>query len=159
MDNEAQTIDKLQQRITELEAQLKAHNDNERLLVLLRHTLQVIIDYMPHAIYWKDRQLIYRGCNKRFLNDLGLQSPQDVIGKTDDDMPGQPGEAGLFRAIDLRVMASKTAELDTDEIAVFPDGSQEWFETWKAPLCDANGDVFGVLGIYLNITEQHRRMT
>lgn len=147
---------KLQQRIADLEAQLKAQHESERLLALVRNTLQTIIDYMPHAIYWKDRQLTYRGCNKRFVSDLGFQSPQDIIGKTDFDLPWQPGEAGLFRAIDLRVIANKLAELDLDEMAVFPDGSQEWFETWKAPLCDEQGEVYGILGIYLNVTEQRK---
>lgn len=165
MERENNTIDnlqrqnaELQQRIFELESQIQAHHNADLSLALLRQTLQTIIDVMPHAIYWKDRQLVYRGCNRRFVADLGFESPEQLIGKTDQDLPWQPGEAGLFRAIDLRVMASKKAEFDADEMAVFPDGSEEWFETRKVPLCHPNGDVFGILGIYLNVTEQRRKV-
>jgi rsbT co-antagonist protein RsbR len=144
----------LRRRVAELERQIQEREQAEAALRDANWTLQSVIDSLPYAIYWKDRDGTYRGCNRQFARDLGLETPQHIIGKRDADLPWQPGEAEAFREIDLRVMDHGAAEIDSEETAIYPDGSQEWFETHKIPLHDPSGRVAGVLATYINITER-----
>src|SRR5581483_10834007 len=45
---------------------------------------------------------------------------------------------------------------DDDETVIHPNGTQEWFETYKLPLVDASGKLIGVLATYNNITARKR---
>jgi rsbT co-antagonist protein RsbR len=144
----------LRQRVAELEQQLRKREQAEAALQDTIWMLQSVIDGLPYAIYWKDRDLVYRGCNRQFARDLGLDSPDEIVGKRDADLPWQPGEAEAFRTTDQRVMTTDAAESDSDETAIYPDGSQEWFETHKLPLHDRAGHVNGILATYINITER-----
>ena len=52
-----------------------------------QETMQTIIDNIPRAVFWKDKELRFQGCNKIFANVAGLKSHKDLLGKTDYDMP------------------------------------------------------------------------
>gem|GEM_PF-4437705 len=66
--------------------------------------LQEIIASIPVAIFWKDRDSRFLGCNQRFALDAGYSSPEEMIGKTDADMVWKD-QASLYRADDAAVMA------------------------------------------------------
>ena len=48
--------------------------------------LQVLMDSSANAVFWKDRQSRYLGCNRVFAAFAGTE-PDDLIGKSDRDMP------------------------------------------------------------------------
>jgi rsbT co-antagonist protein RsbR len=146
----------LRRRVAELERQVDELGRREAVLQEEIWIMQSVLDAIPHAIYWKDSGLVYGGCNQRFANDMGIASTGAVVGKTDYELPWQPGEAAAFQAIDRRIMANDAPEIDIDETVVYADGTQEWFETHKAPLHDQAGQVVGVLATYSNITRRKR---
>jgi len=146
----------LRARVAELERQLREQRYREAALSASARVLQSIVDSVPYAIYWKDADLVYRGCNQHFAADLGLASASAIIGKADSDLPWRPEEVEGFRAIDRHVIETNTPEHDVDETTIHADGTQEWFETHKIPLHDQDGVVVGVLGTYANITERRR---
>lgn len=45
--------------------------------------LQLVLDTIPQAVFWKDKDSTYLGSNKNFAQDAGQNSAQDIIGKTD----------------------------------------------------------------------------
>jgi PAS domain-containing protein len=49
--------------------------------------LQTVLDTFPLSVFWKDVNSVYLGCNQNFLGDAGLQTIEQIIGKTDDEMP------------------------------------------------------------------------
>src|ERR1041385_1037765 len=116
--------------------------------------LPLIMNNIPQALFWKDRDLVYLGCNQAFANDAGFASPQDVIGKTDFDMPWKD-QAELYRADDQLVMESGESKLNYEEPQSTLDGSLIWLRTSKIPVQE-NGEVIAVLGMYEDITEQKR---
>jgi PAS domain S-box-containing protein len=146
----------LRERVAELERQLRERQRREIALSASARVLQSIVDTIPYAIYWKDTDLVYRGCNQHFASDLGLPSTSAIIGRSDAELPWRPEEVEGFQAIDRRVIESDVPEHDTDETTIHADGTQEWFETHKIPLHDEDGNVVGVLGTYANITERRR---
>jgi rsbT co-antagonist protein RsbR len=113
--------------------------------------LQMVMDHIPQAIFWKDRDSIFLGCNERFARHNGIALPAEIIGKTDRDMPWAEC-ADLYRADDRRVMEADTPKLNYEEPVPLPDGTEGWIRTSKVPLHDDTGAVVAVLGMYEDIT-------
>ena len=117
--------------------------------------LQLIMDNIPQSIFWKDRDLVYLGCNRRFAADVGLISPDEIVGKTDFDMPWA-AQVDLYRADDRQVMEFGEPKFNFEEPQTTPDGGLIWLRTTKVPLRDVEGNVTAVLGMYEDITERKR---
>jgi PAS domain S-box-containing protein len=114
--------------------------------------LPLIMDNIPQAVFWKDRDLIYLGCNQAFAEDAGLDSPEQIIGKTDYDMPWTD-QAELYRSDDAQVIESGEAKVNFEEPQTNPSGEITWLRTSKIPVRDESGEVVAVLGMYEDITE------
>ena len=118
-------------------------------------TLTSILDNLPGHVYWKNKDSVFQGCNLAQAKSAGFTNPQDMIGKTDYDMPWSH-EANALRESDLTVMrnretitqeeASKLA--NTDEVSIFLSK--------KSPLLNKEGEVVGILGISFDITDRKR---
>ncbi len=119
-----------------------------------RQVLQQVIDSMPSAVMWKDRNSIYKGCNLPFAKIAGFQNVADLVGKNDYDMPWEKAEADWFRKCDRQVMNTNCAEIDIIEPQLQADGKQAWLSTSKIPLHDSNGLVSGVLVMFEDITDR-----
>jgi PAS domain S-box-containing protein len=114
--------------------------------------LDTILNAIPQSVFWKDRDCRYLGCNARFAEAVGLQSPRDIVGKTDFDLPWPREEAEAYRADDRQVMAHHSLKTHIIEPLQQADGSRLWIDTTKIPLLDAQGRVHGVLGVFDDIT-------
>ncbi|HMB21995.1 MAG TPA: PAS domain S-box protein, partial [Anaerolineales bacterium] len=114
--------------------------------------LPLIMQNIPQAVFWKDQNLVYLGCNRAFAEDAGFASPEDVIGKTDFDMPWKD-QAEAYRADDQRVLDGGEPKLNYEEPQTTPSGSTTWLSTSKIPVCE-DGRVVAILGMYEDITER-----
>lgn len=119
--------------------------------------LQLVMDNIPQAIFWKDEDLVYRGCNRRFAEHAGFRNPRDLVGKTDFDLPWKRSEAEWYRDCDKAVMKSKQAKRHIVETQKQADGTEAWVNTNKIPLMNEAGKVVGILGTYEDITVHKRR--
>jgi PAS domain S-box-containing protein len=115
--------------------------------------LQKIIDLIPIRIFWKDKDLKYLGCNQVFALDSGKQSVDEIIGKDDFQM-GWEDQAELYRKDDLEVITSGKSKINYEEMQTTPDGHTIWLNTNKVPLTDNDGNIIGVLGTYMDITDR-----
>ena len=113
--------------------------------------LNLVMNNIPQSIFWKNRDNIYLGCNQSFAKTAGM-TPQEIVGKTDYQMPWKKEEADFFIECDRKVMDSNTPELGIVEPQLRADGKQYWLETSKVPLHDVKGDVMGIIGIFQDIT-------
>ena len=116
--------------------------------------LRWVIDNIPQAVFWKDRNLVFLGCNQKVAKIAGFSDPSEIVGKTDWDMPWKPEETEFFRATDLHIMETNTPQYHIIESQQGADGQQRWLDTNKIPLHDANGNVVGILGSFEDITER-----
>ncbi len=119
-----------------------------------RTILRQVLDSVPQAIFWKDTGSVYLGCNQAFASALGLSGPDQVVGRTDYDLPIPRADADAYRADDAQVVASNTPKLHILEQMQQADGARIWLDTSKTPLLDANQEVRGVLGVFEDITER-----
>ena len=115
--------------------------------------LRSVINNIPQAIFWKDRQLVYQGCNRRFAEDGGLSSPDEIVGKTALDMPWAE-HAAFYHTDDRIVIDTDAPKLNIEEPLTRADGTQRWLRTNKIPMHDADGHVTGVITTYEDITER-----
>ncbi|MFK8183930.1 MAG: PAS domain-containing protein [Phormidesmis sp.] len=115
--------------------------------------LQLVMDTLPLAIFWKDVNSVFLGCNQNFLAASGLDSIEEIRGKTDYELPWKD-QADWYCECDRRVMESNVPELGIVEDQQRANGDLFWIETNKAPLHDAEGNVIGVLCTYQDITKR-----
>ena len=170
VENLAEELDKAKQRIRDLEASLAAQAPNSKPdqvatgdtpqksvveLVDSAKLFQSVLDTIPARIFWKDRDLVYLGCNRVFAEDAGFTSPEDVIGKTDYEM-GWQDQAEAYRSDDQAVIDSGIPKIGYEEPQTTPEGDTMWLETSKIPLVNTDGETVGVLATYADITPRKR---
>ncbi|NTV73340.1 MAG: PAS domain-containing protein [Holophaga sp.] len=115
--------------------------------------LALILDTIPQSVFWKDADGRYLGCNKSFAASAGFSDPDQIIGKTDFDLPWTREETEAYRADDREVLASRRPKLRLSETLSLADGRRLQVETSKVPLLDTDGNPFAVVGIFEDVTE------
>lgn len=110
--------------------------------------LQLIINHIPQNIFWKNRNSVYLGCNQNFARLAGIETPEQIVGKTDYDLPWRKEEADWFRQCDARIMNNNAPEYGIVETQLQADGQRPLVNTTKIPLLDREGNVTGLVGIY-----------
>ncbi|MCK4548315.1 MAG: PAS domain S-box protein, partial [Candidatus Eisenbacteria sp.] len=118
--------------------------------------LQLVLDYIPQHVFWKDRNSVFLGCNRNYARAAGVERPQNVVGKTDYDLAWKREESDFYRECDRRVMEADTPELHIIEPQLQASGKQAWLDCNKIPLHDGEGRVVGILGTFEDITERKR---
>ncbi len=116
-----------------------------------RQMLQLIIDNIPQSVFWKDLDSVFVGGNRSLLEDAGLDSVDQLAGKTDHQLRWH-AQADHFRQVDLEVMGTGVARLKMQAADHRRDGTPCWIETSKIPLKDEQGRVVGVLAVTEDIT-------
>ena len=113
-------------------------------------TLKTLVDIVPQFIFWKDINSIFQGCNRKFAHAAKLKSPDDIIHKTDRDMPWAVN-AEKFLRDDQNVLYSGEPMLRYDEKQNI-EGNERIMRVDTVPLI-VNKEVQGLLGVYEDVTE------
>jgi PAS domain S-box-containing protein len=124
----------------------------EQELAESKKLLQMILDHVPQAIFWKDDNLKFQGANQAFLQQTSLNSANELIGKTDFDMHWA-SQAEAFRTDDRKVLHAGKAILNYTEKLETED-QEKWLRTSKIPIKDSEEKIIGILGMFEDITEE-----
>jgi PAS domain S-box-containing protein len=115
--------------------------------------LQVILDSVPAIIFYKDKENRFIRTNKAFEDALGLPK-EGLEGKSLFDLfPREQAEA--YWRDDQEVIASGKEKVGIVEPMQTPQGMRV-VRTDKVPSLDESGNVIGVIGFAVDITEQQR---
>lgn len=114
-------------------------------------TLNNVISNLPGHVYWVDKNNVILGCNLQLALSAGLNSPKEMIGKTNYDLPWKD-YADELNAINNKVMETGK-EYCVEEEGELADGKKAVFLSRKVPLYDKSKHVIGILGLSLDITE------
>jgi len=124
--------------------------ERDRALALLRTFTETV----PGVVYAKDREGRLVVGNRGVTELLGV--PQsEYLGRTDRELLADPAQAEAVMANDRRIMESGVAEKVDGGIRV-ADGSPAPWRSTKAPWFDHHGNVVGLIGASLDITERRR---
>ena len=116
--------------------------------------VEVLLEATPTAIYLKDREGRYLRFNKAFEALFGIQR-EAWIGKTVFDLV--PGDAAhLMDAKDKELYVQQTVQTYEATFSNRTTGEMREGLYWKAPLTDTRGEITGLVGTILDITEKNR---
>ncbi|MBX2847560.1 MAG: PAS domain-containing sensor histidine kinase [Acidiferrobacterales bacterium] len=115
----------------------------------------LLLDALPNRVFWKDTNLVYKGCNKVFANDMGFESPSELVGKDDYATNMTEEEANICRAVDFEVLKSGESIIGSEEVIQSGD-EKSWITVTKVPLKNNSGEIVGLLGTYSDITEEKK---
>ncbi len=127
----------------------------EQELFRSRQLFKELIDHAPIGIYWKDLDGRYLGCNKAMANSLKAV-PEDIVGKTNRIFMDEE-QARQNTELDRQVLASGTAHKNLQQMLITRQGERRFFNINKVPLHNEAGEVYALLGVLEDITEQKRR--
>ena len=123
----------------------------EEAMQVSKQIMDEIINTIPVRVFWKDKNLVYLGCNAAFARDAGFANPKDIIGKNDNQM-GWRAQAEKYRGDDRQVIESGCSKLLIEEPQTTPEGDIITLLSSKIPLRNSKGEISGVIGTYLDIT-------
>ena len=111
---------------------------------------KTLVNHLPQRIFLKDKNFVFISCNRNFAADVNMTEEQ-ITGKNDFDL--YPEElAKKYRADDERILSAETPEEIRE--TYIENGEKIIVQTVKTPIRDNKGEVFGVLGIFWEVTRQ-----
>ncbi len=112
--------------------------------------LQTILDAVPALIFYKDRDSRFVRVNRQLAQVVGWPA-ESFVGKTDADLGSEFSEQ--YRADDLRVLNSGQATHHREERLATTTGDR-WLLSDKVPYRDEHGQIIGLIGMSVDITER-----
>jgi len=142
--------------ITELKRHADALQQAKQELEAKDALLQQVVDSLPQHLFWKDRNGTFRGCNRAGAQAVGLQAPDEIVGKSDYDLYASHADGEFFFKQDLGVMAEGASQYHTLNQKQEPGGAIKWLDITKVPLRDTQGNIDGLLVSYEDVTDLSR---
>lgn len=118
--------------------------------------LETVLETIPHAVYWKDRNLVYRGANSRFAKTYGFGSGTEIVGKTLGELLPVAADAVAIEDWDRQVLDSGEAIINAEAQRTLSDGTVSTHLSSKVPWVGPDGMAAGVLGVFTDITDRKR---
>ena len=118
-----------------------------------RSLLRTLIDQLPDLLFVKDQQCRFLVANRATATDLGLESADELIGKSDLDF--YPEAVGnLHFAHEQEIITSGRPSFDHEARSFDETTGEKWFSTTKLPCRDEGGQVVGLVGVCHDITSR-----
>ncbi|WP_095107511.1 transporter substrate-binding domain-containing protein [Pseudomonas sp. Irchel 3E20] len=134
--------------------QIKQRQQAERALNDQLEFMRTLVNGTPHALYVRDRDGVLQSCNDSYLEAFST-SRDEVIGKT--VMQGALSnefEAREFEADYQRVIAEGTPMIL--DRALYIGDRQLTIYHWILPYRDSTGEVQGIIGGWIDISERRQ---
>ena len=122
--------------------------------VLIR--LNSIMEYLPGNYWYKNLEGQYFLASKALIKIMGLNSVNELYGKTDYDMPWV-GHAEEMHKNDMDTVRNNSITI-CEEHATTKDGVMRTFFVTKIPLHDEHGKIIGTIGNGVDITEHKKKL-
>ncbi|RKZ88615.1 MAG: hypothetical protein DRR19_12345 [Candidatus Parabeggiatoa sp. nov. 1] len=133
---------------------ITARKQVEEALRQSQDMLRLVIDNIPQFIFWKDKKGGYLGCNQNFAKIVGFESPETIVGKTDDDLKPFVDNAQFLEMLNHCISVNGAYLSQHLEFLPLANGTCLWLEINQIPLHNAQGQDIGVLGSFEDITER-----
>ncbi len=123
----------------------------EEQLAYERDLLSALLDNVPDRIYIKDIESRFIKGSTALAKRLGLNTPEDIIGKTDYDF--HPSDhAKSFHEDEQRVILTGKPIVNKVEQQTDENGRDIWASVTKVPFSNRSGIITGIIGISRDIT-------
>ncbi len=116
--------------------------------------LQMVMENIPQYIIWKDIDLSYLGCNDNYANLIGIDHPENIIAKKDEELLWDSNQINYNEQQEKKVIESNQAVFHKDEYWTSRNGEKIWIDVNRIPLLNSDGKVAGLLITFEDITER-----
>lgn len=140
-------IDRLQEKCRRLEAQVDAQAWELSLLRGRFARYETALRGSHVTVYTQDRDLRYTSISNPMMD----RSIEDIIGRTDQDILSPEIRD---RMIALKQETLAKGESRRTEVSVEGDGGVRWFDVHVEPLRNDAGDIIGLAGAAVDVTER-----
>jgi diguanylate cyclase (GGDEF)-like protein/PAS domain S-box-containing protein len=130
------------------------HFELLRELARERQLLEDLMDNVPDAIYFKDRELRFQHLNRAYAERMALADGVDALGKRLRDLGVHPELAADFERSEREVIAQGRAVNDLVRELETPAG-RRFYSTTLAPIRGLGDSVQGLVGISRDVTVRH----
>jgi PAS domain S-box-containing protein len=110
-----------------------------------------IISKMPGHVYWMNIKHVYMGCNDIQAKHLGLNSREEIVGKTVFDFLSG---AEAKKHNNIHKLVIEKGKLYSGEEKTSMNNGFRTYMSNKIPLINSAGKIIGLLGISIDITER-----
>jgi PAS domain S-box-containing protein len=119
--------------------------------------LEILINTIPIPIFYKDREGRYIGCNESFASQILGLPKEGILGKSVYDLSDAiPIDlADKYHEMDERLLQNRSVQVHETQVQC-ADGIRRDFLFTKAPFNNFAGDVAGIVGVMLDISERKR---
>ena len=128
----------------------KAYKNLKKTISLERNLLQILLDNIPDAIYFKDEKNRIIRVNKFYADGFKLSS-KDIIGKTDFDFFPKDQAQKMFDD-DTYILETGKPIIGKIERTLLPNGTYNCVTTTKIPIKNKKNMVVGTMGVTRDIT-------
>ena len=137
--------------ITERKNAVDALLERETEYKFLSDQFEAILDHIPGPVFYKDKENRFIRVNKYMALSQGKTKDEMVGLNLAELYPEQDAEK--YYQDDLSVINSGVAKLDIEECWQIPEGTK-WVSSSKIPFIDTRGEIIGIIGLSLDITER-----
>ena len=117
-----------------------------------RNLLHTLMNNLPDAIYFKDREGRFLRISRALAEKFGLDDPEDALGKSDANFFSEE-HVLQARRDEQRILDTGEPLLGVIERETWPDGHETWVTTTKVVLENPSGERIGTFGISHDVTE------
>jgi len=116
-----------------------------------RNAMHAMLNNLPFLAWLKDDKGRFLAVNDNFAKACGINHANELTDKTDLDI-WPKATAETYQKADQYVIESAKSIQMTEQIST-PEGSH-WFETFKSPVFNTQGEVVGTTGMSIDISQR-----
>lgn len=113
-----------------------------------------LLENIDARIYVKDKKHRFLQINEKHAKYLGLNSPNEAIGRTDYDFFAKEN-VEQWHAEEKKLM-EEGGSIQQENFDILQNGKRRWNITEKVPIKDSEGEIFGIFGLSKDITRQKK---
>ncbi|RMX03197.1 response regulator [Legionella jordanis] len=134
-----------------------------------REGSNLVLDYiseilacLPNLLYILDKNCIFIGANRNFLELIGLKNPEDLVGKTYKEitqlLPWSEERIQQFKHEDINSLVSGEVVEQKEESPVIDSRNNQilYFQSTRIPLINEDKKVEGLMVILTDVTERKK---
>lgn len=114
--------------------------------------LNIILDNISTAVFWKDRNLNYLGCNRHYENLYEVRE-SEIIGKNSYDFLPRDYSDRAER-VEWQMLRGQTAPKSIDHMVKNKWGHDRWIRTTRTPIINEYDEIVAIVGVSEDITTE-----
>jgi PAS domain S-box-containing protein len=141
------------ERVVMVLIDISKRKDFENQLREEQNLARSLMEYLPDAIYFKDKESRFIRINNAEARLLGLDDPAAALGKTDFDFFAEEHACKAFHD-EQEILRTGKPMVAKEEKLILPDGRTGWALSSKMPLLGQDGETIGTFGISYDISRR-----